>query len=125
MAEQKRAHEEELAEQQRAREEELARYQHIISSASQETANRESLLQGSISQLQAQLLEAQAHARNQCNAPASLNRPERLRDFIFSALVPLNLVVQLWTLPRRTLEYPRSRPKSVKWQMRTRPPLHA
>jgi hypothetical protein len=74
MAEQQRAHEEELAEHKRAREEELARYQHIISSASQETANRESLLQGNISQLQTQLLEAQAHARNQCNALASRTR---------------------------------------------------
>jgi hypothetical protein len=113
-----------MAEQQRSHEEELARYQHMISSASQETANRESLLQGNVSQLQAQLLEAQAHARNQCNTPASHTRPALRRDLISAALVTLNHVVQPWSLPRRTLEYPRWRPECVKWQRRIRLPMH-
>jgi hypothetical protein len=59
-----------MADQKRAHEEELSRYQQINTRASQEILNQEALLQGNLAQLQAQLLEAQALTRNQCKTPA-------------------------------------------------------
>ena len=54
--------------QKRDHEEELVRCQQSNLRTSQEIVNQEALLQGNISQLQAQLLEAQAFAHNQCKA---------------------------------------------------------
>jgi hypothetical protein len=71
-----------IADQQRAHEEELARYQQLNTRASQEILNQEALLQGNLAQLQAQLLEAQALARNQCETPA-LNNQHALLKHLF------------------------------------------
>ena len=58
-----------ISELQGAHEEEVARYQQLNTRASEEIVNQEAVLQGSIAQLQAQLLQAHANAHSQCTPP--------------------------------------------------------
>ena len=107
--------------QQQSHEEELARLQQLNVRASREIVNQEEVLRSSISQLQAQLLQAQTLGHNQCPPPS---RPRcRQPKFIFWLTThSSHPFVQRWKLQQKICKSKLCRPNYASKLTRSRQP---